>query len=79
MNCSPMRSSKYSRHQEVSVTVLPSSNTIWTIEHFDPKVRNKLLGTEIRVGDPILLKHCPTAQWLASTDVADINEFGKEF
>ena len=34
-----MRSSKFSRFQEVTVTVDVNSNTLWTLEHFDPKVR----------------------------------------
>lgn len=74
-----MRSSKFSRFQEVSVTADLSSNTLWTIEHFDPKIRFDGKGAEVVSGEVLLIKHCTTGQWLASDKVTYINNFGKEF
>lgn len=44
---SPMRSSKFSRHQEVSVTADLNSNTIWIIEHSNPKLRFDSVGSNV--------------------------------
>lgn len=75
----PMRSSKFSRLQEVSVTSNLNPNTLWVIEHIDPKLRFDAVGEPVESGQPILIKHCITGQWLASDNVTYINDFGKEF
>jgi hypothetical protein len=77
MKVSPMRSSKFSRNQEVSVTADLNSNTIWAIEHVDPKKRFDAVGQDISINEEILIKHVPTAQWLATDNVNYINDFGK--
>ena len=74
-----MRSSKFSRHQEVSVTTAYNSASLWVIESFDPKKRFDCKGNQIEAGDTILLKHCLTSQWLATDKVPYINNFGHEF
>ena len=74
-----MRSSKFSRNQEVSVTSDLSSSSIWVIEHIDPKKRFDSVGCPVQCSEEILIKHCITGQWLASDTVPYINDFGKEF
>lgn len=74
-----MRSSKFSRHQEVSVTTAYTSSSLWTIEHYDPKQRFDCKGLEVAAGDILLIKHCLTCQWLASDKVPYVNDFGQEF
>lgn len=74
-----MRSSKFSRQQEVSVTTSISSSSLWVVEHIDPKARFDSVGTPVCSGQSILIKHCITGQWLASDSVTYINDFGKEF
>ena len=32
-------------------------NTVWEIEHLDPKVRFESYGNAVKVNDDILLKH----------------------
>jgi hypothetical protein len=63
----------------VSVTCNVSSNTLWTVEHFNPKERFEGNGESVIAGEIVLLKHCATGQWLASDTVMYTNDFGKEF
>jgi hypothetical protein len=56
-----------------------SSNTLWIIEHFNPKQRFEGKGESVTAGEVILIKHCATGQWLASDSIIYINDFGKEF
>lgn len=76
MAVSPMRSSKFSRLQEVSVTATLSSTSLWTIEKVNAKERFDSVGKEISIDEPILIKHIPTSQWLASDTVKYVNDFG---
>ena len=32
-------------------------NTVWEIEHLDPKVRFECYGNPVKACDPVLLKH----------------------
>ena len=41
-------------------------NTVWEIEHINPKVRFETYGEPVRSMDDVLLKHSFTCQWLAS-------------
>ena len=55
-------------------------NTIWEIEHTDPKVRFESYGNPVKACDPILLKHAFTCQWLAAdTDFTFSIDGGSEF
>jgi len=65
---SPTHVARFSRKQEVGFYAKSSYTTVWEIEHIDPKVRFENQGNPVMAGDPILLKHCHTAQWLASDD-----------
>jgi hypothetical protein len=71
-----MRSSKFSRHQEVSVTANFNSNSIWVIETVNAKERFDSVGKPVLTNSTILLKHLTTAQWLASENVKYVNDFG---
>jgi hypothetical protein len=73
-----MRSSKFSRHQEVSVTATLNSNSIWVFEKVNAKERFDSVGKEIQINETVLLKHLTTAQWLASETVKYVNDFGVE-
>jgi len=76
----PSHVAELSRRQEVGIYSKTDFNTVWTIEHIDPKVRFENEGNPVLAGEPILLKHCQTAQWLASDPAHSIkNEFGAEY
>lgn len=74
-----MRSSKFSRLQEVSVTASRNGHSLWTIERVNAKERGDAVGSEVQTSEPILLKHVTTSQWLANENVKYINDFGVEF
>lgn len=74
-----MRSSKFSREQEVSMTANLNSHSLWAIEKVNAKERFDSVGKEVNEDEPILLKHVSTGQWLASDTVKYINDFGCEF
>jgi len=46
-----------SRKQEVCVINSDVFNTVWCIEHADPKIRFEMNGEPIRFTDPVLIKH----------------------
>ncbi len=46
-----MRSSKFSRNQEVSITTSLNANSIWVFEHVNPKLRFDSVGEEVKVID----------------------------
>jgi len=76
----PQHVAKFSRKQEVGLYAKSNYDTVWLIEHIDPKVRFEKSGSPVMVGDSILLKHCQTAQWLASDPHYPIkNEFGVQY
>lgn len=76
----PIHVARFSRKQEAGFFAKNDYNTVWTIEHIDPKVRFENTGNPVLVGEPILLKHCQTAQWLASDPTYPIkNDFGTEY
>lgn len=52
---------------------------MWCIEYSDPKLRYEMKGEPVRAGEPVLIKHVPTSQWLASDNILYNNEFGREF
>jgi hypothetical protein len=74
-----MRSSKFSRQQEVSVTSTISSSSIWVVEKVNAKERFDSVGKEVLIEETVLLKHLPTSQWLASDTIKYINDFGVEY
>lgn len=76
---SPMRSSKFSRQQEVSVTATLSSSSIWVVEKLQAKERFDSVGKEVSLSEGVLLRHLPTSQWLASDTVKYVNDFGVEY
>jgi len=77
---SPNHVAKFSRKQEVGFYAKSNYDTVWVIEHIDPKVRFENAGNPVMAGEAILLKHCQTAQWLASDLSYGIkNEFGVEY
>jgi len=46
----------------------------------DPKNRFENIGKPVKAGDCILLKHCHTAQWLASDEAHAVkNDFSNEY
>jgi len=71
--------SSVSRLQEASLHACDSFNTVWVIDSFDPNDRYERQGEPVRAGEPILLRHCHTQQYLASDCVVEKNDFGTEF
>lgn len=71
--------SSVSRHQEVSLHAFDSFNTVWVIDSFDPNDRFEREGEPVKAGEPILLRHCHTQQYLASDLVVEKNDFGIEY
>lgn len=76
---SPLRCARFSRNQEVSMYVKPIYDTVWMIEHIDPNMRMKAVGNPLYTNEPIILKHCSTAHYLASDFVDYRNDFGSEY
>lgn len=51
---------------------------VWVIDFFDPNERLEMQGEPVKTCDGVLLRHCQTAQYLASDDVRCPNNFGGE-
>lgn len=71
--------SSSSRNQEASFHAIDSFNTVWVVDSFDPNERFERQGEPVRAGEPILLRHCHTQQYLASDVVVEKNDFGTEY
>ena len=71
--------SSVSRHQEASLHACDSFNTVWVIDSCDPNDRFERQGEPVKAGEPILLRHCHTQQYLGSDLVAEKNDFGTEY
>ena len=71
--------SSSSRNQEASLHAIDSFNTVWIVDSFDPNDRFERQGEPVRAGEPILLRHCHTQQYLASDVVVEKNDFGTEY
>ena len=56
-----------------------NSGSLWAAENVDAKSRFDAVGQEVAPGEPVLLKHIGTGQWLASDLVKYVNEFGVEY
>jgi len=59
---------KLSAKQEVLLTSKHCNASLWEFEHFDPRIRFDTIGDPAKVGEPLLLKHTGTSQWLAVDD-----------
>lgn len=57
---------------------LDNINTVWIIEHVDPKIRFESNNQPIPVNQPVLIKHVLTQQWLGSDKINYSNIFGSE-
>lgn len=69
--------SRYSRNQEVSVCRRRAHNTVWRVQ---PGTGNREArqGEIVKAGDPILLEHVQTAQYLANDKINYQTIFGVE-
>ncbi|CAG9310039.1 unnamed protein product [Blepharisma stoltei] len=76
---SPMRFARFSRHQEVCMAPRKNANTIWVIEHSDPKVRFEMNGHPVGANQAVVIKHNLTGQWLAADNINYKNDYGSEF
>lgn len=56
-----------------------SYNNIWVIEAVDPNTRLEKQGEPVRAGEPILIRHCHTQNFLASDCNVYKNQFGNEY
>ena len=73
--------SPVSNNQEASLHATDSFNTVWVIDSFDPNDRFERQGEPVRAGEPILIRHGHTQQYLAADSAAEIKktDFGPEF
>eukprot|EP01112_Ceratiomyxa_fruticulosa_P009666 TRINITY_DN2531_c0_g1_i2.p1 TRINITY_DN2531_c0_g1~~TRINITY_DN2531_c0_g1_i2.p1 ORF type:complete len:253 (-),score=44.82 TRINITY_DN2531_c0_g1_i2:74-832(-) len=71
--------SKFTRKQEVCLTVVPDYNTIWQIVHPEVKFRLEFEGKPVTVGDVVLINHCRTNVYLASCQTPYPTDFGREW
>mmetsp|Transcript_50155 Transcript_50155/g.57704 ORF Transcript_50155/g.57704 Transcript_50155/m.57704 type:complete len:479 (+) Transcript_50155:40-1476(+) len=76
---SPQHVAKNSRKQETGFHVKDNYNSVWIVEHIDPKIRFEMNGQRVNAGEAVLLRHGHTAQWLASDEYGIKNEFGTEY
>ncbi len=53
--------SKKTRLQEVSVWFGANYDTVWEVEHEDPKMRFEVRGKPVPANEPVVIKHCPTS------------------
>lgn len=74
----PMTYSRYSRNQEVSVYHRKAHNTVWRVQP-SSGVRQDRHGECVKAGEPILLEHVATSQYLANDKVNYQTFFGAEF
>ena len=75
----PQRKAKLSGNQEVTMYSNPVFDTVWTIEHQDPNLRTKAIGTEVKAKDFVIIRHDSTAHYLASDLLEYKNDFGIEY
>jgi len=78
MPLGPQVYSSGSRHQEASVNAGEQYNGTWIIDAIDPNSRFERQGEPVKVGEPVLIRHCQTGHYLASDDVAIKSDFGSE-
>ena len=74
---SPMVFARFSRNQEVCLVTKPNYNTVWTIAPGNAAAKTKY-GQQVRAGDPIILQHSATVQYLSTDKIAYNKEFGNE-
>lgn len=56
-----------------------SFNMVWVVDALDPNERMERQGEPIHSGEPLLLRHIPTGQYLAADGSKSIkNDFGTE-
>lgn len=75
----PQVYSPVSRHQECSMHANETYLGTWVIDSLDPNDRFERQGEPIKANDPILIRHCQTAHYLASDTNRHGNDFGGEF
>ena len=71
---SPLSYARYSRNQEVCITVNSSYNTVWRLLPVDMN----LMGQPVDVSQPVKIEHCATCELLSGETFVYINDFGKE-
>lgn len=57
---------RMSHFQEVTVTVNPSSATLWEFEPKDPRVKFTTVGEPVMINTPLLIKHSNTVNCLGT-------------
>lgn len=75
----PACHSPVSRNQEASMHAHASFNNVWVIDHCDPNCRFEMQGQPIKAGQPLLIRHCQTQQYLAGDNRSFKNDFGTEY
>lgn len=70
--------SPVSRLNEASMHSKSTYAGVWVIDTTDPNFRMERQGEPVKCTDPILLRHCSSAHYLASDDKRYANDFGGE-
>jgi hypothetical protein len=68
-----------SRKQEASAASNDIYANTWVVDSLDPNLRFEMQGEAIKMGEPILIRHCQTSHYLASDNVRHGNDFGGEW
>jgi hypothetical protein len=75
----PTSYARYSRNQEVNITMQQGWSTVWEVQYLDPQFKLEMEGQAVPTNAPIALVHCATHQHLASDVIKYKNDFGTEY
>jgi hypothetical protein len=50
------------------MSAIPGYNNVFIIEHIDPNVRFEMQGQPVKVGEPMLIRHCASQHFVGSDD-----------
>ena len=74
----PLAYARFSRNQEVSVINQKVYNTIWTFQPVYGNLKERQ-GEVVMAGEPVMLVHCATSQYLYTDKIDYRNQFGIEY
>ena len=74
----PLAYARFSRNQEVSMCNQKVYNAMWALQPVYGNLKERQ-GEVVRAGEPVLLVHCATSQYLFTDKIDYRNQFGIEF
>uniref|UniRef100_A0A7S0ERT5 Uncharacterized protein n=2 Tax=Hanusia phi TaxID=3032 RepID=A0A7S0ERT5_9CRYP len=75
----PTSYSRYTRNQEVAMSLNGGWSSVWEIQYLDPQFKMEMEGQAVPTNAPLAILHCATHQHLASNVVKYRNDFGTEY